>query len=123
MQVYREGIDDEDALRIWERFLGERQTTAPVRDPIRFLSKIFNDTPSIDSLLSNTPQLDDAEYDAAVAERQRIIGYRAEGHAEHDVWCLPGCLGKPCPVCEWSYADRETGGMCQWCWEKTGVPS
>lgn len=120
--VYQESIEDEDALRIWERFIGERQTTAPVRDPIRFLSKIFNDTPSIDSLLSNCPFLDDeircpgcggslmdqpltASGLCPWCDRERIINGEPTGR---EPWTCPRChkddTGTP-----------SARGLCVWC--------
>jgi len=51
-------LDDESALDIWSRFIGERVTTAPVADPVKYLLKTFSDHVSLDGVLSNTAERD-----------------------------------------------------------------
>jgi len=49
-----ESLDDEEALDIWARFIGERF----IQDPVNYLCRIFEDFPSLDGVLSNTPERD-----------------------------------------------------------------
>lgn len=49
-------VEDEDALDVWARFLGDRVTTSPVAAPVKYLAGIFESFESWDGVLSNTPE-------------------------------------------------------------------
>jgi hypothetical protein len=61
-----EELDDEDALDIWARFIGERLTDKPVMDPVAFFyspkknSGVFSTFEYLDGVLSNTPERETA---------------------------------------------------------------
>jgi hypothetical protein len=63
-----EDLNDEDALDIWARFIGERQTTKPVKDPVAFFYSTRNNTgvfstfEYLDGVLSNTPERENADH-------------------------------------------------------------
>jgi hypothetical protein len=59
-------LDDEDALNIWARFIGERITDKPVMDPVAFFysakkgTGVFSTFEYLDGVLANTPERESA---------------------------------------------------------------
>ena len=51
-------LEDEDALNIYARFITDRKSPVPLKDPVSYLAEIFESFDSLDGVLSNTGERD-----------------------------------------------------------------
>jgi hypothetical protein len=102
-----ENLSDEEMEALYVRLLGDRR----VKDPVAYLTKIFNDTPDVQTLMAKVHDDDydddpDPQFARQQAQRDAIVNAGDSGD-----------YGR-CPKCETSFTvwdEIYEGGLCKWC--------